>query len=98
MSFNRRMTRPDASQAEVVRTLRKAGITVWIIGEPCDLLTYNPSTKLWKPLEVKPLDLKNKNRKDQEDQREFIKTYAVPIVRTGLEAIAALTLRKELIL
>jgi hypothetical protein len=84
------MTRPDSTQAEIVSALRRAGISVWILGTPCDLLTYNPRTQLWKLLEVKPTDLHNAHRKDQGRQREFVATYAIPIVRTFQEAAAAL--------
>ena len=91
MSFHRRMTRPDATQTEIVAKLRQACISVWIIGEPCDLLTYYAQKDRWRPLEVKPTDPKNRNRKDQGKQREFVSTYAIPIVRTFDEAYAAIT-------
>jgi hypothetical protein len=87
--LNRYARKVDASQGQIVAALRKAGISVWIIGEPCDLLTYNPRTQLWKPLEVKPTDLHNAHRKDQGRQREFMATYAVPIVKTAQEALKA---------
>jgi hypothetical protein len=90
MAFARYARKVDATQGQIVAALRKAGISVWIIGEPCDLLTYNPRTQLWKPLEVKPTDLHNAHRKDQGRQDEFVATYAIPIVRTFQEAAAAL--------
>jgi hypothetical protein len=93
MSFHRRMTRPDANQQSIVNGLRKAGIAVWIIGEPCDLLAYNASTKRWTPLEVKPVIENKSNTKKQVRQKEFIATYAVPVVKTFLEALAVVTLR-----
>jgi hypothetical protein len=89
MSYGRKMTRPDATQGAVVEGLRKAGISVWILGEPCDLLTYYPPLKRWRPIEVKPEDTHNRNRRDQETQKEFLATYAVPIVRTAQEALSA---------
>jgi hypothetical protein len=89
MSFHRRMTRPDATQTEVVETLRKAGVEVWVIGQPCDLLTLYRGR--WQTLECKPV--KERNRKDQERQTEFLRRTATPIVRNGLQAIAAVTLR-----
>lgn len=91
MSFIRRAKKVDASQGPIVAGLRAAGITVWIIGQPCDLLTYYPPMKRWRPLECKPEDPKNRNRKDQGTQATFIRTYAVPIVRTVQEAIEAIT-------
>lgn len=69
--------------------LREAYISVWIIGEPCDLLTYYPTLKRWRPLEAKPV--KRRKRRDQEEQSAFLDTYDVPIVRTALEAIQAVT-------
>lgn len=89
MSYARRMTRPDSTQNEIVSALRKAGITVWVIGQPCDLLTYWPVMKRWRPIECKPL--KPRNRNDQDSQKEFLTTFAVPIVRTAAEAIEAIT-------
>ena len=87
MSFNRRMTRPDGTQAEIVQRLRQACVTVWVIGEPCDLLTYYRGR--WLPLECKP---KNpRKRTDQADQERFLIDYAVPVVRTFEEAYAAVT-------
>lgn len=89
MSYARRMTRPDSTQNEIVSALRKAGITVWVIGQPCDLLTYWPVMKRWRPIECKPL--KERVRYDQDEQKEFLTTFAVPVVRTAEEAIAAIT-------
>lgn len=34
----RRAKRTDANQSEIVYTLRKAGVDVWVIGSPADLL------------------------------------------------------------
>jgi hypothetical protein len=87
MSFNRRMTRPDGTQAEIVQRLRQACVTVWVIGEPCDLLTYYRGR--WLPLECKPK--KPRKRTDQADQERFLIDYAVPVVRTFEEAYAAVT-------
>ena len=99
MSFHRRMTRPDSAQGPIVSALRSAGISVWIIGEPCDLLTYYAPLKRWRPLEVKPapepgVKVKTRairHRNDQEGQKAFVTTYAVPIVRTPQEALQAVT-------
>lgn len=91
VSFYRRAKKVDASQGPIVAALRSAGIAVWVIGTPCDLLTYYAPAKRWRPLECKPEDPKNRNRKDQDEQRTFIATYAVPVVRTVQEAIEAIT-------
>jgi hypothetical protein len=86
MSYNRRITRPDGSQAEIVDGLRKAGIMVWVIGQPCDLLTYYPPMKRWRTLECKPI--KKRNRNDQESQSQFLAITGTPVVRTAEMAIA----------
>lgn len=87
MSYQRRMTRPDSTQTEIVDALRKAGVSVWIIGQPCDLLTHYHGR--WQVMECKPLA--KRARKDQDEQSQFLAAYAVPIVRTPLQAIEALT-------
>jgi hypothetical protein len=89
MSYARRMTRPDGTQAEIVEGLRKAGIIVYVIGHPCDLLTYYPPLRRWRTLECKPA--KKRNRNDQEAQEIFLEVTGTPIVRSALEAIAAVT-------
>jgi hypothetical protein len=89
VSYARRMTRPDGTQAEIVEGLRKAGIIVYVIGQPCDLLTYYPPLRRWRTLECKPV--KKRNRNDQEAQEIFLEVTGTPIVRTALEAIAAVT-------
>lgn len=99
MSFYRRAKKVDSSQGPIVAALRSAGIAVWVIGTPVDLLTYYPPLKRWRPLEVKPAPepgilVKTRAvriRKDQERQAAFIATYAVPVVRTVQEAIEAIT-------
>ena len=91
MSFYRRAKKVDSSQAEIVAALRQACVTVWIIGQPCDLLTYYRGK--WQPLECKPPDTTKKGtrrlRSDQERQTEFLAAYAVPVVRTPREALIA---------
>jgi hypothetical protein len=85
----------DSSQAEIVKALRSAGVHVDIIGRPVDLLTYYRGR--WLPIEIKPaaeagIRVKTRTvrkRKDQEEQQEFCRTFGVPIVRTGYEALQA---------
>jgi hypothetical protein len=91
VSIYRRAKKVDASQGPIIAALRCAGIAVWVIGQPCDLLTYYPPLKRWRPLECKPEDPHNRNRRDQAPQKEFLATYAVPVVRTALEAIQEVT-------
>jgi hypothetical protein len=83
------MTRPDGTQAEIVEGLRKAGIIVYVIGQPCDLLTYYPPLRRWRTLECKPV--KKRNRNDQEEQSVFLAITGTPIVRTAQEAVNAVT-------
>jgi hypothetical protein len=85
VSYVRRKTRPDATQAAIVEGLRKAGIIVYVIGQPCDLLTYYPPMKRWRTLECKPLIKRNRN--DQEEQVTFLAVTGTKIVRTAEEAI-----------
>jgi hypothetical protein len=86
MSFHRRMTRPDANQGEIVLALREAGIMVWVIGEPCDLLTFYRGR--WKPIEIKS---SKRKRNDQEAQDAFLKATDTPKVTTAMEALLALS-------
>jgi len=97
MSHSRYARKVDSSQAAIVEALREAGILVWIISRPCDLLTFYPPLKRWRTLECKPAaqpGIKVKvrairNRKDQKKQDEFLAITGTPIVRTAQEAITA---------
>jgi hypothetical protein len=92
------MTRPDSTQESIVEGLRAAGVSVWVIGQPCDLLCHHRGS--WAVLECKPaaepgirVKLKApRKRKDQIEQDEFIARYHVPVVRTTIEALEALGL------
>jgi len=86
MSLNRYAKKTDSTQKEIIEGLRRCGISVWLIGRPCDLLThYNGK---WLPLEVKATKYTDKR---QEEQIKFLATYAVPKVRTFPEAYKAIT-------
>jgi hypothetical protein len=78
--------RTDATQKAIVEALRKVGVKVWIISEPCDLLTLYRG--VWRPIECKPVKRK---RNDQEKQTEFLKDTATQVCRTPEAAIAAVT-------
>jgi hypothetical protein len=84
MSYWRHARRVDANQGEIVRELEQLGVRVWAIGRPCDLLTRFRG--LWLPLEVKPLDPHNRNRRDQDEQKQFLEETGTPVVRTAGEA------------
>lgn len=75
----------DSNQPEIVEALRRVGVSVWVIGEPCDLLTRFRGR--WQPLEVKRENAKP--RKDQARQQEFLRVHEVPVVRTVDEALKA---------
>jgi hypothetical protein len=88
----------DSTQAEIVRGLTKAGVKVWIIEEPCDLLCRFWSNRirrfLWQPLECKPLtgkrDPKARIRADQPAQNAFRKENEVPVVTSAVQALEVL--------
>lgn len=88
----------DSTQREIVRGLEKAGIRVWVIEEPCDLLVrfWSSSARrfLWQPLECKPLTGKRapkaRIRTDQPKQNEFLQANDVPVVTNIAEALEAL--------
>lgn len=77
----------DATQKAIVEALRAIGVKVWIIGEPVDLLALYRG--VWRLIECKPQDPKNRNRKDQEKQAQFLTDTATPVCRTPEAAIAA---------
>lgn len=89
MSLRRYAKKVDATQKAIVEALRQVGVQVWVISQPCDLLTLY--RKRWLPLECKPEDPKNRNRKDQAGQKEFLEATGTPVVKTVLEAIEAVT-------
>lgn len=88
----------DSTQAEIVRGLETAGVKVWVIEEPCDLLCrfWSNTTRrfLWQPLECKPLtgkrNPKARIRKDQPAQTAFLQGNDVPVVTSAAEAIEVL--------
>ena len=96
MSLNRFARKADSSQREIVKALRDAGVQVWIIGKPCDLLIRywcNQARRyLWQTLECKSpynKDGSAKKRKDQKEQIEFIQLTGTPIVLNGEQALRA---------
>ncbi len=74
----------DLNQAEIVDALRKAGISVEIIGEPLDLLCGHNATNVL--LEIKRPGQKPRTKK----QKAFFKNWKgqARIVETAEEAIA----------
>lgn len=91
MGINRYAKRVDSTQVEIVAALRKAGIQVWVISKPVDILTLHAGR--WLPLEIKSDTSSARNRKDQDKQKAFLALTGVPIVKTPQEAITAITAR-----
>ncbi len=85
MSLLRYAKKTDSNQAAIVAALRACGVQIWIISQPCDLLTYYRGR--WLPLELKVK--KNRPRKDQERQNEFIAATGCPVVTSVQEALDA---------
>lgn len=87
MTQYRAAAKVDASQASLVKALRDAGIDVWPIRQPCDLLLRFYCTRhrdyCWQPLEVKTAYGKKspKPRLDirQKGQAYFLDTTNTPI-------------------
>jgi hypothetical protein len=97
--WNRRIRQTDANQADVIAGLEKAGVKVYVIGEPCDLLCRfwcgKHNRVCWEPLEVKPLVGKKapkpRKRTDQPDQNQFLADTGVKVVTSATEALLALS-------
>jgi hypothetical protein len=81
--------RKDLMQSRIVDTLRAAGVLVWVMHSPCDLLTYKAGR--WLPLECKTATKTGKRRvrRDQKAQEEFIAQTLCPVVTTPQEALEA---------
>lgn len=94
MSIQRWNAKTDTVQADIVRDLEKAGVKVWVIKQPCDLLCWVRG--VWQPLEVKtPYGKKApkaRKRKDQEKQNAFLAETNTPVVTSFEEALTALGL------
>lgn len=85
----RRGGKPDASQAEIVQALRKAGYPVAVIsavgGGVPDLLTLRHDGKTLVLLEVKV-----KGGRIRESQERFASVWPVAVVRTAEDALAVM--------
>jgi hypothetical protein len=85
VSLNRHAVRRDANEREIIDGLENEW---WIfqLDKPCDLLCIHRKTKRRGLLEIKP----PKNPRWQPGQRELCESLGIPVVRTLMEAIAAL--------
>jgi hypothetical protein len=94
VSLHRYAKKRDAAEPAIVDALEAAGIHVYPIDEPCDLLCWSPrwGAGVFKTLEVKtPRGKKGSIRTDkrQEAQINFLSTTGTPVVRTPIEALKA---------
>jgi hypothetical protein len=82
--------RKDTSEPDIREALEKAGFTVFDY-LPCDLLCFRPDVGI-KTLECKtPTKTgKQRKRKDQKKQDEFLKLTKTPVVLTPEAAIRAI--------
>jgi hypothetical protein len=85
MSIHRYNARTDTSQKPIVKALRDAGVRVWHIGRPCDLLLRfwceRHHDHCWQTLEVKTPVTKAgdpRRRKDQQTQDTFLAETDTP--------------------
>lgn len=98
MSIHRWNAKTDSPQAAIVHGLIQAGVRVWVIKQPCDLLCYcwsNPRQAfIWQPLEVKTPKKSGKVRKrsDQRAQNDFLAETRTPVVTCLEDALSALGL------
>lgn len=83
--------RKDESQEAIVKAIRAAGWLCFVLHEPCDLLCWKLG-KGWRVLEVKtPTKTgKQRKRKDQRLQAQFLEMTKTPVVMTPFEALLAL--------
>ena len=100
MPYARYARKQDGSQGDIVAGLRQAGVKVWIIGEPCDLLCRfwckQHQFFCWQTLECKPLvgklAPKARRRTDQPEQTTFLTETDTPVVTSAEEALLILSL------
>lgn len=88
----RRAARTDATQTEVIRTLRQLGVSVEVIGKPVDLLVcFRGETSL---MEVKAPRARSEGGGHglTKDQVEFIARWPgkIHVVKSAGEAVEAL--------
>lgn len=102
MSLNRFAAKVDSTQREIIRGLRAAGVKVWTIRRPVDLLLRFWCNRhhdfCWQPLEVKTPDPngKVKYRTDRLTQNQFIEETGTPVATSFDEAWRKLNARHHL--
>lgn len=96
MSHRRWAAKIDKAQPIIVEALRKAGYRVELIRKPVDLVVRHPTwpANIWMMAEAKtPRSKKStqpRKRKDQEEQDQFCKDFAVPRWTTPEQALKEL--------
>ena len=93
MSINRYNAKTDKTQAAIIRGLEQAGVRVWIIKLPCDLLCLVQGR--WQPLEVKTPEGKRGQvwqRRRMKTQNDFLQETRTPVVTCLEDALCALGL------
>ena len=97
MSIHRRAAKSDSTRKEIVAGLRAAGVQVWDIRQPCDLLCRLWSNALqrfvWQPLELKTPEGKRGQvwaRKRAATQTAFLADTQTPVVTSLSTALSAL--------
>lgn len=104
MSINRFAAKVDTTRRELVQALRQAGIQVWLIRKPCELLLRFWCNRhhefCWQTLEAKtPYGKKDpKARVDprQKAQRDFLAETDTPVATSFDEAWSRLNQRHRL--
>ena len=88
MGLNRFAVKRDGAELPIVQALEGVGALVSRLDQPCDLLVRYQGRNFL--LEVKTPHTKagrERARKDQPDQLARLRLWAIPIVRTPLEAL-----------
>lgn len=83
----RRIHRSDDSQPGIIRDLRRAGVLVWVIGRPCDLLCLRGHRYYL-------LDCPRTRRSSQRDEKQLeqFAQWEVVVVKDSSEALRAVGL------
>jgi tRNA-dihydrouridine synthase len=85
-----RALRKDANQEEIVRALRAAGVRVFVLHVPCDLLCRRGDR-----LYLLDVDGVSRYRKRDPKQLETFAQFGVRLVKTPEAALTAVGLRME---
>lgn len=88
---NRPDARRDANEPDIIEALEKEGYKCHRIGNPGDLLVWNPDSRHWIVLEVKMPD--GRLTPKQKDYREKNPDIDIPIVTIGEQAIQDVFMR-----